>query len=40
MMVFRPQGLVGSPRRKIELHPEDEKIYMQEMQSLYEVKKQ
>ncbi|MBI3397984.1 MAG: branched-chain amino acid ABC transporter permease [Deltaproteobacteria bacterium] len=40
MMVFRPQGLIGSPRRKIELHPEDEKNYLQEMQSLYEVEKQ
>jgi branched-chain amino acid transport system permease protein len=37
MMVFRPQGLIGSPRRKVELHPEDEKIYTQEMESLYEV---
>jgi len=36
MMVFRPQGLIGSPRRKVELHPEDEKIYIQEMESLYE----
>jgi branched-chain amino acid transport system permease protein len=25
MMVFRPQGLIGNPRRKIELHPEDER---------------
>jgi len=24
MMIFRPQGLVGNPRRKIELRPEDE----------------
>src|SRR3989338_1761831 len=40
MMVFRPQGLIGSPRRKVELHPEDEKIYIQEMESLYEVEKQ
>ncbi len=39
MMVFRPQGLIGSPRRKVELHPEDEKIYTQEMESLYEVEK-
>jgi len=39
MMVFRPQGLIGSPRRKVELHPEDEKIYLQEMESLYEVEK-
>lgn len=38
MMVFRPQGLIGSPRRKVELHPDDEKIYNQEMESLYEVK--
>src|SRR3990172_9517668 len=37
MMVFRPQGLIGSPRRKVELHPEDEKIYTQEKESLYEV---
>src|SRR3989304_5176079 len=40
MMVFRPQGLIGSPRRRVELHPEDEKIYVQEMQSLYETEKQ
>lgn len=40
MMVFRPQGLIGSPRRKVELHPEDEKVYVQEMQSLYETEKQ
>ena len=39
MMVLRPQGLIGSPRRKVELHPEDEKIYLQEMESLYEVEK-
>ncbi|MBI5048851.1 MAG: branched-chain amino acid ABC transporter permease [Deltaproteobacteria bacterium] len=37
MMLFRPQGLIGSQRRKVELHPEDEKIYVQEMGSLYEV---
>jgi len=24
MMIFRPQGLIGNPRRKIELRPEDE----------------
>jgi branched-chain amino acid transport system permease protein len=23
MMIFRPQGLIGNPRRKIELRPED-----------------
>lgn len=40
MMVFRPQGLIGSPRRRVELHPEDEKVYVQEMQSLYETEKQ
>lgn len=39
MMAFRPQGIIGSPRRKVELHPEDEKIYLQEMESLYEVEK-
>lgn len=39
VMVFRPQGLIGSSRRKIELHPEDEKIYTQEMGSLYEVER-
>src|SRR3990170_2112014 len=32
-------GGIGSPRRKVELHPEDEKIYLQEMESLYEVEK-
>lgn len=39
MMIARPQGLIGSQRRKIELHPDDEKIYMQEMESLYDVEK-
>lgn len=39
MMIVRPQGLIGSQRRKIELHPDDEKIYMQEMESLYDVEK-
>lgn len=39
MMIFRPQGIIGSQRRKVELHPEDEKIYLQEMESLYETKK-
>lgn len=34
MMIFRPQGLIGSSRRKVKLHPEDEKIYIQEMESL------
>ena len=39
MMLFRPQGLIGSPRRKVELHPEDEKIYLQEMEALYEAER-
>ena len=39
MMIFRPQGLIGSPRRKVELHPEDEKIYLQEMETLYEAER-
>jgi branched-chain amino acid transport system permease protein len=24
MMIFRPQGIIGNPRRKVELYPEDE----------------
>ena len=39
MMVVRPQGLIGSQKRKVELHPHDEKIYLQEMESLYDVEK-
>lgn len=39
MMIVRPQGLIGSQRRKIELHPDDEKTYMQEMESLYDMEK-
>lgn len=39
MMIVRPQGLIGSLRRKIELHPDDEKTYLQEMESLYDVEK-
>lgn len=38
MMLVRPQGLIGSQRRRVELHPEDEKIYLQEMESLYNAK--
>lgn len=39
MMLFRPQGFIGSTRRRFELHPDDEKILQQETESLYDVEK-
>lgn len=39
MMLFRPQGIIGNIKRKLELHPEDEKILKQETESLYDVEK-
>ncbi|MEK6681429.1 MAG: branched-chain amino acid ABC transporter permease [Nitrospirota bacterium] len=39
MMIFRPQGFIGSTRRRLELHPDDEKILQQETESLYDVEK-
>ncbi len=38
IMLFRPQGFIGGVRRRLELHPEDEKILKQETESLYDVK--
>lgn len=37
-MLFRPEGLIASRRRKMELHPESEKISDQERQDLYDVR--
>lgn len=34
MMVFRPEGILGGPRRRAELRPEDERILMQEMETI------
>ncbi|MFZ3065313.1 MAG: branched-chain amino acid ABC transporter permease [Nitrospirota bacterium] len=39
MMLFRPQGIIGNMKRRLELHPEDEKILKQETESLYDVEK-
>ena len=39
MMLLRPQGIIGNIKRKLELHPEDEKILKQETESLYDVEK-
>jgi len=39
IMIFRPQGFIGSAKRKLELHPEDEKILKQETERLYDVGK-
>lgn len=34
MMVFRPEGILGGPRRRAELRPEDERILMHEMETI------
>lgn len=34
MMVFKPEGILGGPRRRAELRPEDEKTLMQEMETI------
>ena len=39
MVIFRPQGLIPSERRKIELKPEDSKIKEEEDQSLFNIEK-
>lgn len=36
MMIFRPQGLLGSRRRRVEMRPDDDKTVMQERQSVFE----
>lgn len=37
-MLFRPEGLIPSSRRRMELHPEDEGVKDQEVQQLYDVR--
>ena len=39
MMLFRPQGIIGNIKRRLELHPEDEKILKQETERFYDVEK-
>lgn len=34
MMVFKPEGILGGSRRRAELKPEDEKILIQEMETI------
>ena len=34
MMVFKPEGILGGPRRRAELRPDDEKTLMQEMETI------
>ena len=36
MILFRPQGLIPSRRRSLELHPDDERIKQEEDQSLFD----
>jgi branched-chain amino acid transport system permease protein len=40
MMIFRPQGILPSSRRAMELHPDDEKTLVQEDQQLWDVEHQ
>ncbi len=40
MMIFRPQGILPSSRRAMELHPESEKILDEENQQLWEAEHQ
>ena len=37
MILFRPQGLIPSRRRSLELHPDDERIKQEEDQSLFDI---
>ncbi|MEN2997502.1 MAG: branched-chain amino acid ABC transporter permease [Brevinematia bacterium] len=39
MVIFRPQGIIPSERRKIELKPEDAKIREEEDQSLFDLER-
>lgn len=39
VMIFRPQGLLGGRRRRLEMRPDDEKTVMQERQSVFEAGK-
>jgi branched-chain amino acid transport system permease protein len=34
MMVFKPEGILGGPRKRAELRPDDERIYMQEIETI------
>ncbi|MEK6692359.1 MAG: branched-chain amino acid ABC transporter permease [Nitrospirota bacterium] len=34
IMVFKPEGILGGPRRRAELRPDDEKTLMQEMETI------
>lgn len=39
MMVFRPQGLLGSARRRLELEPPDDRVLEHEEESMFDVKR-
>ncbi|MGC8767140.1 MAG: branched-chain amino acid ABC transporter permease [Brevinematia bacterium] len=39
MIIFRPQGLIPSERRKLELKPEDQKVKEEEDESLFDIEK-
>ncbi|MCX8028852.1 MAG: branched-chain amino acid ABC transporter permease [Brevinematales bacterium] len=39
MIIFRPQGIIPSERRKVELKPEDTKIREEEDQSMFDIEK-
>lgn len=39
MIIFRPQGIIPSERRKVELKPEDSRIKEEEDQSLFDLEK-
>jgi branched-chain amino acid transport system permease protein len=34
MMVFKPEGILGGPRKRAELRPDDERIFMQEIETI------
>lgn len=34
MMVFKPEGILGGPRKRAELRPDDERIFMQETETI------
>jgi hypothetical protein len=38
MMIFRPEGLIPSSRRRLELHPSDEGMRIEENQQLYDMR--
>ena len=39
IMIFRPQGLLGSSRRRLELEPPDDRVLEHEDESLFDVKR-